>query len=127
VLVSAYKLSMAKDETKAREFAREAHDKLAQLERELVGPLFAGDVFTLVDTAAAPMLQRLAFLAEVQPDLSLFDDLPKVTAWRDALLARPSVQKSTVPEIRELYREYLAGRGSPARDVEPSWLGARVG
>jgi glutathione S-transferase len=126
VLVSAYKLSMAKDETKAREFAGETHDKLAQLEREVVGPFFAGETFTLVDTAAAPMLQRLAFLAEVRADLGLFDDLPKVTAWRDALLARPSVQKSTVPEIRELYREYLAGRGSPARDVEPSWLGTQV-
>ena len=47
-------------------------------------------------------------------------------AWRDDLLSRPSVQRSTVPEIRELYRNYLAGGGSPARKQAPSWLGTRL-
>ena len=99
---------------------------MAQLEQEIAGPCFAGDGFSLVDTAAAPLLQRLTFLEEIRPDLALFEGLPKVTAWRDTLLARPSVQQSTVPEIRELYREYLAGGGSPARKADPSWLGTLV-
>ncbi len=120
VTVSAFKLGIAADEGRARGYARACHDKLTHLERELVGPWFAGAGFSLVDTAAAPLLQRLAFLEEIRPDLGIFDRLPKTSAWRDHLLARSSVRESTVPEIRDLYREYLAGR------VEPSWLGSLV-
>jgi glutathione S-transferase len=126
-LGSAYKLSVAGDEEKAHAMAKQAHDKLAILEEQVTGPWFSGESFSLVDSAAAPLLQRLTFLEEVEPSLRIFADLPRVTAWRDAALARDSVIRSTVPEIRELYREYLAGRGSPARNTDPSWLGTRLG
>ena len=48
-----------------------------------------------------------------------------VKAWRDVLLELPSVKRSTVPEIREIFAEHLKGRGTPSRNVEPSWLGKR--
>ncbi len=36
---------------------------------------------------------------------------PRLAAYRDALLARPSVVGSVVPEFTELYIEYFRGKG----------------
>jgi len=123
-LVAAYKLQMAPDEAAAMDRAGTVRDLLARFEAQLgPGPFFNGSDFALVDAAAAPLLQRLTFCEGFCSDLHLFDGLGKVVRWRDALLARPSVQRSTISDLREVFSEYLAGRGSPSRDVEPSWLG----
>ncbi len=78
-----------------------------------------------MDAAAAPALQRIAWCEDIVP-LGVFDDLPKSTAWRDALLERPAVQQSTVPEIREVFVDYLKGRGSESRREASSWLGQKA-
>jgi len=124
VLAAAYKLQMAADEPTAIDRARGVHDLLGRFDAELgPGPFFNGPDFSLVDAAAAPLLQRLTFCEGICRALHLFDGLGSVARWRDALLGRPSVQRSTIPDLRQVFVEYLAGRGSPSRDVEPSWLG----
>ncbi len=70
------------------------------------GPYFNGAAFSLVDAGYAPSLQRYSFMDRVYP-VGIIDDFPLLGAWRDALLARPSVAKSTVPEIETLWRENL--------------------
>jgi hypothetical protein len=51
--------------------------------------------------------------------------VPKVREWLAAAQARGSVQRSAVPEIRELFRDYMRGkRGSV--EVEPGVLGRRI-
>ncbi|MGV3524756.1 MAG: glutathione S-transferase family protein [Candidatus Sericytochromatia bacterium] len=79
--------------------------KLAQLEAQLsAGPYFNGADFSLVDAAYAPLLMRFA-IAEQHGLPALLQG--KVRAWSEALLARPDVQKSVVPEFSALYLEML--------------------
>lgn len=121
----AYRI-MVGDEEATREAAKKAHQELARFENVLGdGPFFAGAAFSLVDATVAPPLQRLTWAERVEP-LGVFDGLPKVQAWRDQLLARASVQKSTVDGIEDIFRAYLQGRGSEGRDASPSYLGTRL-
>jgi len=86
---------------------------LAQLEGVLddQGPLFNGADFSLVDAALAPFLQR-ATLVEGLAGQPLFSaDRPKAVRLRGALLARPSVQRSVVPEFSDLFRGFITIKG----------------
>ena len=127
VLVTRNQMQHAKTEQETRRLAAIVNGQLARLEEQIDnGPFFNGNDFSLVDAAAAPLFQRLAWLLELAPDLGVLDDLPKVTAWSEALLQRESVKRSTVADIRERYLGYLQGNGLAGNDKGPSWLG-RIG
>ena len=126
LIMDQYRLTVAEDEDKMQAATAESKRKLARVEEQLKGPLFNGDAFSLVDAAYAPALQRFVWCEKIDPSLKFFEGLPKVKAWTDALLARKSVQASTVADIEDIFRSYLQGKGSPTRNVEPSWLGKRV-
>lgn len=65
--------------------------KLTRLEGELgKGPWFAGEHFSLVDAIFAPAF-RYCELFEQLAELDIMEGLPRLRAWRDALLARNSV------------------------------------
>jgi glutathione S-transferase len=124
-LVDAYRLQMAADEGRAREHAATVRERLHRYEEQLGdGPYFSGPVFSLVDAAAAPLLQRLGYCDELGAGLGLFSGRPRVGRWRDALLARPSVQRSSIAELRQLFFDYLRSGG--AQRTGPSWLGKLV-
>lgn len=125
LLVDGYMMQAAADEEATRRHAAAVRAKLERLEGELSadGPFFNGAAFGLVDTAFAPALQRLSWCEELEPSLALSEGLPKVTRWSAALLERDSVKRSTVPEIKSIFLEYLRGRGSPSRNAPASWLG----
>ena len=124
ILVDRNRMQHAKTEEETRELATGIRAKLARLVDRLGnGPFFHGIDFSLVDAAAAPLFQRLAWCLELVPDLGVLDDLPKVTAWSAALLNRESVKRSTVPDIRERYFDYLQGNRGRNADGKPSWLG----
>lgn len=110
MLGDSYRMQIAKDADALKLGRDEVRAKLERLERELPadGPFFYGPELSLVDTAVAPALQRHVWTEELAPELALFDDLPKVTRWRDAMLSRESVKRSTVPDVRERFRAYLA-------------------
>jgi glutathione S-transferase len=96
-----------------------------QLER---GPYFNGERFSLVDAALAPALQRLTFFEQIVSGLDVFGPLPRIARWRDALLARPSVQRSTASELDQRFRRYLEGDHGCKRPAEaPCWLLATGG
>ncbi len=109
LLMDSYRMQMSKDAAGVKEHAAKVHDKLARLEQQLPadGPFFYGKELSLVDSSVAPALQRLAWSEALQPDLGVFSGLTKVSRWRDALLARDSVKKSTVPDIVERFHAYL--------------------
>ena len=106
--------------------AREALVRRLQiLERDFGdGPLWRGSVMSLVDAAAAPLLQRIVWTDQIAPAHAMLDDLPKVAAWAKALLGRRSVQRSTVPDIRERFAAYVR---RPRADGPPGWLGSLEG
>ena len=72
--------------------------------------------------AIAPMLQKLMWCEEIAPQLDIMGSLPKVSKWLEALMAHPSVQRSTVPDIRDRFVSYIGGKGTPTRNASPSWL-----
>ena len=124
VLVTRNQMQHAKTEQETRRLAAVVNAQLARLEEQIDnGPFFNGNDFSLVDAAAAPLFQRLAWLLELAPDLGVLDDLPKVTAWSEALLQRESVKRSTVADIRERYLSYLQSADA-GNDKGLSWLGS---
>jgi len=81
------------------------------------GPYFNGARLSLVDAAYAPFLQRYTFIDRLRP-LGIIDKLPRLAAWRDALLATPAVIASTVPEIEAEWQANLIRHNR--------WLGTLV-
>ncbi len=73
-------------------------EKLARLEAVLgAGPYFEGERFSVVDAVYAPFFRYFDTL-DRHSDLGVFDGLPKVEAWRRALLDRPSVAGAVVAD-----------------------------
>lgn len=126
LLFDQYKIGMVGDEAEVRKLHAAFVEKLGRLEAQLGdGPYFNGKEFSLVDSAIAPLLQRAHWLAERAPDFDAVASHPKLRAWQQALLSRPSVQASTVDDIVERFVTALT-RDRPELGDRPSWLGARA-
>ncbi len=67
------------------------------------GPFFNGAKYSLVDAAYAPFLQRYTFLDRIKP-LGVIEKFPRVKAWTEALLKRPSTHSFPEAEFEGLYR-----------------------
>lgn len=86
--------------------------RLEQVEAQLgEGPFFAGPRFGLVDAVFGPVFRYFDAFDEVA-GFRLVDGLPKTSAWRSALAARPSVRDAVHPEYRSLLRAFLRERGT---------------
>lgn len=82
--------------------------RFEQLESQLVdGPWFAGRRFGLVDAVFGPVFRYF----DVIPPAGLFDGLPRVQAWREALAGRPSVREAVSAGYVERLRGFLLERG----------------
>ena len=67
------------------------------------GPFFNGEKYSLVDAAYAPFLQRYYYLDRIKP-LGIIEKFPRVKAWAEALLKRPSTHSFPEAEFEALYR-----------------------
>jgi glutathione S-transferase len=67
------------------------------------GPFFNGAKYSLVDAAYAPFLQRYFFLDRIRP-VGLIGKYPRLKAWADTLMQRPSTHSFPEPEFEGLYR-----------------------
>ncbi|MEM6291316.1 MAG: glutathione S-transferase family protein [Myxococcota bacterium] len=114
IMSKAWQLQAAPEESAARDLVTQLRGHFEELSKQLGedGPLWGGDTFTMVDAAIAPILQRLTWAEALEPSLGLFEGLPKVTAWRDALLARPSMTASIVPNLEGRSGRFLREIGS---------------
>lgn len=70
------------------------------------GPYFAGARFSLVDAVFAPIFRYFDVFDQIS-DSHIFDEAPKVRAWRQALAQRPSVRHAVVPEYPQHLRAFL--------------------
>ena len=68
------------------------------------GPFFNGAKYSLVDAAYAPFLQRYYFLDRIKP-LGVIEKFPRVKAWAEALIKRPSTHSFPEAEFEQLYRQ----------------------
>ena len=66
------------------------------------GPYFNGAAYSLVDAGYAPFLQRYTYLDRLKK-LGHIEKFPRVSAWRDALLARPSTWSFPPAEYEAIY------------------------
>ena len=90
------------------------------LEKQGSGPFFNGAKYSLVDAAYAPFLQRYYFLDRVKK-LGLIEKYPRLKAWMEALLARPSTHSFPAAEFEAMYREGLRRRNKwVSRFIEPA-------
>ena len=67
------------------------------------GPFFNGAKYSLVDAAYAPFLQRYYYLDRIKP-LGVIEKFPRVKAWAETLLKRPSTHSFPEAEFEQLYR-----------------------
>jgi glutathione S-transferase len=79
------------------------------LEKQGSGPFFNGAGYSLVDAAYAPFLQRYFFLDRVRK-LGHIENFPRLKAWAEALVARPSTHTFPPAEFEELYRQAIRRR-----------------
>lgn len=129
-LADQYRMQLAPDEAGARRELATLHDKVGRLERELAerpepGDFWNGPALSLVDTAAAPLLQRARWMADAVPGFDPVEGCSRVRAWQEALLARESVQRSTVADIVDLYVAFVR-RPVASNGDRPSFLGSRA-
>jgi glutathione S-transferase len=82
-------------------------DKFARVEAELgQGTYFVGQSFCIVDAVFAPAFRYFDMFDGIA-DLGVFSGAPKVSGWRQALAARPSVAGAVVPDYRERLGAFL--------------------
>ncbi len=105
------RMQASPDEKTVRKALGEMHTQLARVEDEITAPLFGGDTLGMVDVYAASALMRLTWIERLA-GLDALEGLPKIAAWRDALLARESVQNAVLPEIYDIFVKSAASRGA---------------
>jgi len=89
------------------------------LEKQGNGPFFNGEKYSLVDAAYAPFLQRYFFLDRVRK-LGHIENYPRLKAWGEALMKRPSTHSFPQAEFEAMYREGLRRRNKwVSRFIEP--------
>lgn len=82
-------------------------DRLQRLEAVLAeGSYFSGAAFGMVDAVFAPLFRYFDILDPMvsQP---IFENLPRVTAWRAALASRQSVVAAVAGDYAERFRHHL--------------------
>ena len=90
------------------------------LETRGSGPFFNGAQYSLVDAAYAPFLQRYFFLDRVRK-LGHIENYPRLKAWGEALVKRPSTHSFPEGEFEAMYREGLRRRNKwISRFIEPA-------
>jgi glutathione S-transferase len=96
-----------------------AFEKLEKALETRKGPFFNGEKFSLVDAAYAPFIQRYHFLDRVKR-IGAMEKFPRLRAWGDALLARPTVHSFPPAEMEQMYRDGLKKRNKwVSQFVEP--------
>ena len=80
------------------------------------GPYFAGREFSLVDAVFAPVF-RYFDVFETFQDFGVFEQAPKVRAWRARLAQRDSVRGAVLPEYGERLLQFLRQRNSALTKV----------
>lgn len=86
--------------------------KLKRLEAVVSdGPFFAGERFSYVDAVFGPVFRQLDVMDGAHRH-GLFDDLPKLSRWREALAKRPSVNGAVPDDFNERYLDRLKARNS---------------
>ncbi len=87
-------------------------DRLQRLEAVLAeGPYFNGAAFGMVDAVFAPVFRYFDIISPAVAE-AIFDAFPRMSAWRAALAARPSVNGAVASDYAERFRDHLRQHGA---------------
>jgi len=111
----AWRMTTAETEEEFKAVAATLDKLLARLEAGHAGNMFfGGHALSLVDAAAAPLLQRLGWVQDVSGH-DLLGRFPRLSTWLETLQRDPTLAASAVPDLRE--RVLASYKG---------WLGTKV-
>jgi len=86
--------------------------KFARLESSVIGkPYFAGDQFYLVDAVYGPIFRYFDVL-EKHSRFAFFSSTPNIQRWRQALQARPSIQKAVAEDYPQRLLTFFKQRNA---------------
>lgn len=120
-LMNGLNLIVAADETAFNEQRQAMINKLDRLEHKLGGDTyFNGAEVSLVDLSFTPFFQRLDYINEVSPGLIDNERHPRLHQWSNHLLAMDILDKSTVPEIKQLYTGMMKKRNGYLSTLMPA-------
>jgi glutathione S-transferase len=95
-----------------REKLKALDAKFRRLEETLgAGPFFAGEAFSLVDAAFAPVFRYFEVFDKIV-DHGLLSGRPKLQAWREALRQRPSVRGAAPEDYAGRLHAFVLAKGS---------------
>ncbi|HET7754816.1 MAG TPA: glutathione S-transferase family protein [Anaeromyxobacteraceae bacterium] len=99
-------------------------DALGKLEAQLAragGPFFLGRDFSLVDASYAPFFRRWRMAERWgSSDARLLASSPKVSAWVEAMLARPSVIAAEAADLDGKSRRFYERRAAQQQSAAPA-------
>ncbi len=101
--------------------AMELHRRFLQLEEALgQPPFFDGDRFSMVDAAFGPVFRYFDVIEQID-DFGIFNATPKVSAWREEIAKRESVQRAVDYQYPQWLRQFFKDRNSALslRMLEP--------
>lgn len=110
-LADVYGLYASPDETSYQGALNSIETKLAHVGQEIVGPWFSGDRFGLVDAAFAPVF-RYFDVFERRAGIDPLDKHPKIRAWANALLKRPSVISAVGADYSDRLVDFVRSKKS---------------
>ncbi|OAG74535.1 glutathione S-transferase [Gluconobacter japonicus] len=112
VLADAWQFLNAKDVPTAQSKGAAFRGHLSRLEQlQGFGPYFGGATFGLVDAVFAPIFRYF----DVLPDAvgaPLFEGLPTMSGWRQALKSRPSVAQAVGIDYGDRFKRHLFENGA---------------
>ncbi|MDD5241984.1 MAG: glutathione S-transferase family protein [Sulfuricella sp.] len=112
ILVSLWDFNSAPNAAALEAKCKELQARFEMLEGALkVGPFFAGEKFSLVDAAFAPIFRYFDVYDGIA-DFGVFANTPKVRAWRQALAARPSVRNAVAADYPQRLVSFIKSRNS---------------
>jgi len=106
-LTDAWGFLNASDTETAGAKAAAFRQKLERFEVDMSdGPYFAGEGFSMVDAAIAPVFRYFDIL-DFESTHPVFDGLNRVANWRCALARRPSVEAAVAEDYATRFRRHL--------------------
>lgn len=107
-LAEAWQFLNARDRATADTRRTAFRGRLETLEGVLEqGPYFAGSMFSMVDAVFAPLFRYFDLISPAVTQL-IFQDLPRVSLWREALASRASVVAAVGWDYGQRFKQHLA-------------------
>ncbi|MDG0801327.1 glutathione S-transferase family protein [Pectobacterium polaris] len=107
ILGNAWQFLNVTDQAVADSKRASFRNQLERIEAELgSGPYFSGANFSMVDAVYAPIFRYFSII-DASVSESIFEGLPRVSAWKALLAKRESVKAAVSADYAQLFQNHL--------------------